>query len=652
MTRARAILTILALLGCLLLPAGTAVAATVRPAIPTGTDCLRPPTAESPTGGGAGYLDPGPERPVEGDPFDPNSGATLYDVYGYAGFGAHMYDPGCLSVAKVWDAANDSSNALAAIAAITIALTVRGVRLVTDGSIGSLWDPLQQEGQRILGGGLFVPFLFLGALVTGLYILSRSRRADIAGESRASGAAALILLAGFACATYSMTVGATIDRGVGESFKAANTLATQTVDGGQRDPADAVAANLVSSVLYESWAARTFGPGPAAAEFGPDLYRAGALTRAEQAQIDADPASATRILDAKQADYKRVAKQVEEKYPQAYQVLAGNDTGHRLQHAILGVASALAACGYLLLCLVKMLWGMVVVRVGIGVAPVIAIIAQFPRWQQLALDLLGWVVEALVKAVAFGFVFAVFLAGGIGTIMDPALDWHPWVKVVVLLFAVFALQSLLKRMGLIGRTWQFGGKHEPMTRPNAGEAARTAGTEVAARAGAEAVARGPAAARAGAARAAAGTTRAAGAVRPVVYATNVRTATPAIAGAAARAAAPQVARAALTTGATGGLAAPAAITTAGVGTAVTVARAGRAAQTVNVARRGASSARAAGNAVASMATRRVDPARVATVTSLPPRTAPRVRYSRGTLPGRTQRPALPPPPPPTRRSTP
>lgn len=649
MTRARAILTILALLGCLLLPAGTAVAATVRPAIPTGTDCLRPPTAESPTSGGAGYLDPGPERPVEGDPFDPNSGATLYDVYGYAGFGAHMYDPGCLSVAKVWDAANDSSNALAAIAAITIALTVRGVRLVTDGSIGSLWDPLQQEGQRILGGGLFVPFLFLGALVTGLYILSRSRRADIAGESRASGAAALILLAGFACATYSMTVGATIDRGVGESFKAANTLATQTVDGGQRDPADAVAANLVSSVLYESWAARTFGPGPAAAEFGPDLYRASALTRAEQAQIDADPASATRILDAKQADYKRVAKQVEEKYPQAYQVLAGNDTGHRLQHAILGFASALAACGYLLLCLVKMLWGMVVVRVGIGVAPVIAIIAQFPRWQQLALDLLGWVVEALVKAVAFGFVFAVFLAGGIGTIMDPALDWHPWVKVVVLLFAVFALQSLLKRMGLIGRTWQFGGKHEPMARPKPGEAARSAVGEVAVRAGAETAARATAGTRAGAARVAAGTTRVS---RPVVYATNVRAASPAIAGAAARAAAPQVARAALTTGATGGLAAPAAITTAGVGTAVTVARAARVAQTVSVARRGAASARAAGNTVASMATRRVDPARVVSVTSLPPRTAPRVRYSRGTLPGRTQRPALPPPPPPTRRSTP
>ena len=636
MNRARPVLAVLAIAACLAVPVAPAAAQAVFPAIPTGTDCLRPPEAESPTQHPAGWLDPGPASPVEGDPFDPASGATLYDTYGYAGYGTHMFDPGCMDASTVWNPANDAANGMTAFASMITAASVRATRIVTEGGIGSLWDPLQAEGQRILGQGVLIPLMFLGALATGLLILSRSRQGDVAGEAKSSGVTAVILLAGLACAVYSMTVGATFDRGVGEAFKASNTLATQTIDGGRREPADALAANM-STVRYDTWAMSTFGGGPAAAEFGPALFKAGALTRAEQAQIDADPAAATRILDEKRAEYKRVAKQVEDKYPQAYQVLAGNNTGHRAWHALAGLLASLVAAGYLIVCLVKMLWSMVVVRVAIGVAPLVAIIAQFPRWQHLAFTLLGWVVEAVVKAVAYGFVFAVFLAGAVGGILDPARDWHPWVKIAALVIAVFALQSLLSRLGL-GRAWDIGwGKHGPAReRPQGETLPRAAAAETAARAGGELATRAAYAAGPGPARSAAGA--AAGATRrapSVVWATRT-VGQPMLAAAATRTTA-----AAVTSGATGGMAAPLAVTAGAASTAVSVARAG---QAVQAARRGQHVARAASSTVEGLATRRVDPARAAVITTLPQRGDAR-RYGSGTLGAVPTRRALPPPPP-------
>lgn len=659
MTRARAILTLILLAACLALPGAAHAAGRAVPAIPTGTDCLRPPTAESPSGVFPAWIDPGPKTPVAGDPFDPNSPASLYDVYGYAGFGTGMFDPGCLSVAKVWDAPNEIANLLATGTAVVIAVAVRGTRLVTEGALGSLWDPLQAQAQAILGGSLFLPLLFVGAIITGVVIMSRQRHGDVAGEASASGRAALILLAGVICATYSLTVGAVIDRGLGESFRAANEIATQSVDGGSREPADAVAANLVGTILYNGWAAATFGTDtPAAEEFGPALFRAGALTREEQAAIDADPTTATSVLDAKRDEYKRVAKQVEDKYPQAYANLAGHSTGQRAGHALAGLLAALAGVGYLIYCLFKMVFAMVAARIGIGAVPAIALIAMVPRWQQVALDLLGWIVEAVVKACAFGFVYAVFLAGGIGGIMSPAVDWHPLVKAGALVIAAVAVQNLLKRLGLSGRSWSFGGQHAPLRRPQAGDALAAAGggedggdaperSRRSRRARPDYVGfgHGPGGTYAGATRRA--LPAGAASARPVVWATPT-VGQPMITGAArtaattaaARTAGAGVARAALTTGGTGGLAAPVAITAAAASTV-------RAASKASTVARATAGARAASVA---MTTRRVDPrSTVATITTLPRSRRSVTPYGR--LPVRRATPALPPPPPPPKDHT-
>ncbi len=454
--RLRALLVIAALLACLIGPVLAASTADARAAaIPTGTDCLRPPTPASPTSGLASWIDKGPDKAPTGDPFDPKSSTSIYDVYGYAGFDAVVFDPGCLDSSRIWDAPNEAANAMTGISAAGIAVAVTLTRLVMQGNVGSLWKPLQEKALDFLGQGIFVPLIGLAVILTGLVIISRARKGDVVGETRASAFSALIILAGSLAITSGLTVGAAIDSGVTSTFAAANQLMSKDQSPDTREPGDAVAANLVGQVLYQSWANEMFGGNEKAAQdYGPRLFKAGALTREEQRQIDADPRKAAAIIEAKKTAYKAVAKEVETKHPQAYAHLAGNDTRTRTGYALAGLIGAGAGVGYLIYALVKTMWAMVIARIGIGATPLVALVAQVPRWQHLAMELLTWVVEAVVKAAAFGFLFVVFLAGGIGGIMSPGTTWHPLVKAAALVMASIAMHLLLKRLGLVGGSWR------------------------------------------------------------------------------------------------------------------------------------------------------------------------------------------------------
>ena len=643
MRAARGVIAAILILFCLAAPAvAHAAPAGWAPAIPTGTDCLRPPTPASPTGGGSGWLDPGPANPIEGDPFAPDSGATLYDVYGYGGYEAIIFDPGCLDQSRLFDADNALANINTTVSTMLISLSARAVRVITDGSFGSLWEPLQKEGQRIFGAGIFIPLAFVGLVVTGLVILSRSRKGDVSWAARVTGGAAAILLAGLACATYAVTVGAVVDSAIGQSFKAANEIAARTISNDDRDPADAFAGNLIKQTLYPSWQQQTFGgSGQAAAEeFGPALFAAGAFTRAEQARIDADPSLAPSMIDAKKDEYKAVAKKVEEKYPVAYQHLAGNHTLERAQFAIMSTLSVVVSVAYLLYCLARIAWASVVARVGVGFAPAVALVAQVPQWQHIAVALVSWVGMALVRAGVYSFVFVVYLAGVMGGIMSPALDVHPAVKVVFIIMSVFAMQMLLRKLGfqtsirdtIAAKRRGRDAKEERRANPTAAAEADRAAVE---RVGAQA----PAAyARFGQARPSAFDGQAAtrpAASRPVVWATRTVGEKMLTSGATRAAAASTTAGSSVGAVAARGVAARAALATpaapvaaaAVAGQLVTRHTAGRAMQTRTAA---ASVPGAARSPLAATIVTRPRPAPV-TVTSLP---AP---------PAGATRPVLPPP---------
>ena len=426
------------------------------PAIPTGRDCLRPPTPANPDSGVLAMIDPGPANPKDGDPFDKNSGVSMYDVYGYAGYELYLFDPGCMDLKRVYDPDNAKANAYMMSSASLIAFAARLTELATSDTFGKLFDPIREKAQAILGEGLFLPLLGLGLAVTGLLIIYRSKDGDLAGETHAAVSSLTLVTVAAATLLYSAVFVGAVDGMLTGSFKAATQIASGTVQQGNddRSTGDALAANMVNSILYPSWAAATFGDDKQAAEkYGPALFKAGALTRKEAAAIAAKPETAGDVFEAKKKEYKAVAAKVETEYPAAYSYITGNRASDQANQNLLAMITTISVTGFLLYSIARLLWAMVVVRVGFGMAPAVALVAQVPRWNHLALELVTWVFQALVTAVVFGFVFNLYLAGAVGGILG-ANDGNTITKTVALVMATFALVFVLKRLGLAGGAWK------------------------------------------------------------------------------------------------------------------------------------------------------------------------------------------------------
>jgi len=425
------------------------------PAIPTGRDCLRPPTPHNPDRGVLAMIDPGPANPRDGDPFDKNSGVSMYDVYGYAGYELYLFDPGCMDMKRVYDPDNAKANANIALSASMIAFTVRLTELATSDMFGKMFDPIREKTQSVLGEGLFLPFLGLGLAVTGVLIIYRSKDGDLAGETHAAVSSLTLVTVAAATLLYSGVFVGAVDGMLTGSFKAAAQIASGTVQqDNDRDIGDVLAANMVNSILYPSWAAATFGDDKQAAEkYGPALFRAGALTRKEAAAIAAKPETADDVIEKRKNEYKDIAAKVEAEYPAAYSYMTGNRASDQMHQTLLAMITTVAVTGFLLYSIVRLLWAMAVVRVGFGMAPAVALVAQVPRWNHLALELVTWVFQALVTAVVFGFVFNVYLAGAVGGILG-ANDGNTITKTIALVMATFALVFVLKRLGLAGGAWK------------------------------------------------------------------------------------------------------------------------------------------------------------------------------------------------------
>ena len=91
------------------------------------------------------------------------------------------------------------------------------------------------------------------------------------------------------------------------------------------DPGTAVASNVEESILYRAWLAGTLGsPDSATAEkYGPDLFRAQALTWREASILEADPEQGKQIIEEKKQAWEDVAGKIQDEDPEAYEYLTG-----------------------------------------------------------------------------------------------------------------------------------------------------------------------------------------------------------------------------------------------------------------------------------------------------------------------------------------
>ncbi|MCM0622534.1 hypothetical protein [Nocardioides bruguierae] len=408
-------------------------------AIPGFPDCKTPPTPEVPGRGLAGYFSSAPSTlPEEADPFEADSGTTIYEQYGLAGFRWHTYDLGCGPDAmRAPDAVIGTaiSNWITQIPLALTALTGSVIQQAFAPDFLDSFDGAISDVSSALHDNLFVSWIpFVIAAIGGLVII-RARSASLASTAGAVGWALLVILLATALFRWPVEAGQAADDTVTQTL---GTVVTH-LDGQHDDlePGTAVASGVTDALLYRAWLAGALGSADSATArtYGPQLFQAQALTWREAQILEDDPDRGQEIIEQKQEDWKDVASEIEDRDPEAYEYLTGQRSEARVGYAILSATGTLLALPFLLVSALLLIGCFLLVRLAVMLFPAFATLGAFPTARGLVIGLGRLVGAAVVNAILFGIGAAVTIAV-LGLLLDPS-GAPAWLGLV--LMPVFSL---------------------------------------------------------------------------------------------------------------------------------------------------------------------------------------------------------------------
>lgn len=403
-------------------------------AIP-GIDCKEAPTPEMPGRGITGFFAGPPDQlPAEEDPFEPDSGTTIFEQYGYAGLRWHTYDLGCGPDAMRHPDAvigtsisNWSMQLPLALTALTGSVTQ--VAFAPD-FLGGLDDAVARVSQG-LHDSLFASWIPFVIAAIGLMILFKARRAALATTAGAVGWAMIVLLLATALVRWPVEAGQAADATVTSTLGGT----VSKIDGNSTavDPGVAVASSVSESIHYRAWLAGTFGSAdsPAAQKYGADLFKAQALTWREAQIVESDPVLGEALIEDKQEEWKEIAEQVEDEDPEAYEYLTGKRSETRLGYALLSTVGTLLALPFLLLSALLLMGCFLIVRLAVMLFPAFAILGAFPATRGVVTGLGRTVGAAVVNAIIFGVGAGVTIAV-LGILFHPGGGSPAWLGLVLM----------------------------------------------------------------------------------------------------------------------------------------------------------------------------------------------------------------------------
>lgn len=403
-------------------------------AIP-GFDCKESPVPEVPDRGLAGFFAGAPDRlPPEADPFADNARTTIFEQYGYAGLRWSTYDLGCGPDAmRQPDAVIGTaiSNWLMQLPLALTALTGSVTEVAFNPELLSGLDDAVSSVSAALHDNFFASWIPLVLALLGALVIFRARSASMATSAAAVGWALIVILVATALFRWPVEAGRAADATVTQTLGA--VVSKLDGNGASTDPGTAVASNVSESILYRAWLAGTFGSpdSKAAQKYGPDLFRAHAYSWHELAEIEDDPAAGKRIFEDKQADWKRIAEQIQEEDPEAYQHLTGLRSETRVGYAILGTLGVFLALPFLLMSSLLLIGCFLIVRLAVMLFPAFATLGAFPAARGLVTGLGRLVGAAVVNATIFGIGAGVTIAL-LGVLFSPGGDAPSWLGLVLM----------------------------------------------------------------------------------------------------------------------------------------------------------------------------------------------------------------------------
>lgn len=413
------------------------------------------PTPQHPDTGLAGFFyDPPGSIPPPTDPWNPADNTTIFQQYGFAGFGGSTYDLGCAFDITNWgDAigASSGNRATNVIVGVAVAATA-----ATSGLEAQVYDPAWVDGLlgtfadrtiEVVRDAAWLRYMPVALIIAGTALAFRSgTRGDMSGAT--TGIAWMLLVIGLSAMVITGPLqGAKYVQGLTEAASAElSTAATQGMTGNPgADPVSAstaASAAVVEAVHYNGWLRRTFGSSNSdvAAEYGPRLYKASTMTWREHA-ASADPAQAERILEAKAAAWNEAAAAIKEQHPAAYRWMQGKED--RTTAALLELAAALS---------VALVRGAALFLVALAIIAVVVFGVVWlcaspwlvqPRGRRAGERLLN----AMARAVGYGFVglFGWFgFSMYVEVVLDPGTGLSEWPALVFLLLGAFVTWSVVR----------------------------------------------------------------------------------------------------------------------------------------------------------------------------------------------------------------
>lgn len=408
-------------------------------------DCLEAPIPERPGTGVAGWIDPGPATPPPaGDPWAENSTTSVYEQYGYAGLRWETYDLGCGGGARNPDAATGTAlgNFGLIVPKALDATTTTVSRHAYDPTWLGVFDPLVSNVTTELREAFFDPWVGLALVALGVVIAWKARKAHLASALTAIGAALLVMVVAAGVFNYPVAASKVADGTVAAVLGPVNAgLSGQAVEGGVPDPAGKVAANL-HNVTYGQVMRGMLGSdsGPTVEKYGPDLFRAKAISWSEDRLTGEARAE---MIQEKQTLWKTTAEAIKVEDPDAYAYLTGKRAESRVEAAAVAAIGTAVAVPFPIASALLIIIMYLIVRLAVMVAPLIATLAVFPAFLLMALGVLRVVAAAFVNVIAFGIGSAITIAG-IVLLLDPESNLAQPVALLLVFLLGLVMWGILK----------------------------------------------------------------------------------------------------------------------------------------------------------------------------------------------------------------
>jgi hypothetical protein len=385
--------------------------------------CLKAPIPDAPDSGLGGWFAQRPESSL-------HSGVKgQYSRYGYAGYAYTTYDIGCAPTLMHPDYKFENTTANGEFMLATAVIGASNALRERAWDPGVMWgwaDPLVAKATQSIYTRVFTVFGGVTLAVVGLYLLWRSRQAEMSAAMTTVGWALLVMVAVTALAKWPVFSAHLADTALVSSLSVVHDAvgpptqdlplnlcpqADKSPCQDNRPPAIRASDTAVDTMLYRNWLRGLLGSAdsPTAEKYGQALYRARSLSWDEAEELRANPQNREVLFQQKSADWMKVAEQIRAEDPEAYEYLTGTKGMERIGAGFIALLASIMFALFDLTASLLVLLGFLIFRWAVIAAPVLGTVGLLRPASAGFRRLANAVVAALFNIVIFGTGAAIYL---------------------------------------------------------------------------------------------------------------------------------------------------------------------------------------------------------------------------------------------------